>query len=62
MGVTDEAQTAAAILGHNYPDIAMVPGRRGLAEDRGLTPLEHTDFGFRRSARGCTRVEPARRD
>ena len=34
MGIVDEAQTAAAVLGHNYPNSAMVPGSLRPAEER----------------------------
>jgi outer membrane protein assembly factor BamD len=43
MGVTDEAQTAAAILGHNYPDSQWYQDAVALLKTGGLTPLEHTD-------------------
>jgi outer membrane protein assembly factor BamD len=43
MGVTDEAQTAAAILGHNYPDSQWYQDAVALLKTGGLAPLEHTD-------------------
>ncbi len=43
MGVTDEAQTAAAILGHNYPDSQWYSDAVSLLKTGGLAPLEHTD-------------------
>ena len=43
MGVTDEAQTAAAILGHNYRDSQWYQDAVALLKTGGLTPLEHTN-------------------
>jgi outer membrane protein assembly factor BamD len=43
MGVTNEAQTAAAILGHNFPDSQWYSDALALLKNDGLTPEEHTD-------------------
>jgi outer membrane protein assembly factor BamD len=43
MGVTNEAQTAAAILGHNYPDSQWYKDAVALLKNDGLTPHEYTD-------------------
>jgi outer membrane protein assembly factor BamD len=43
MGVTNEAQTAAAILGHNYPDSQWYKDAHALLKSDGLEPHEHTD-------------------
>jgi outer membrane protein assembly factor BamD len=43
MGVTTEAQTAAAILGHNYPDSQWYGDALTLLKSDGLAPQEHTD-------------------
>jgi len=43
MGVTNEAQTAAAILGHNYPDSQWYKDAHALLRSDGLEPHEHTD-------------------
>ncbi|PPD46281.1 MAG: outer membrane protein assembly factor BamD [Methylocystis sp.] len=43
MGVTNEAQTAAAILGHNYPDSQWYKDAHALLKTGGLEPHEHTD-------------------
>ncbi len=43
MGVTNEAQTAAAILGHNYPDSQWYKDAHALLRTGGLEPHEYTD-------------------
>jgi outer membrane protein assembly factor BamD len=43
MGVTNEAQTAAAILGHNYPDSQWYKDAVALLKGDGLAPHEYTD-------------------
>ncbi len=43
MGVTNEAQTAAAILGHNFPESQWYKDATGLLKADGLTPHEYTD-------------------
>jgi len=43
MGVTNEAQTAAAILGHNFPDSQWYKDAHSLLKSGGLEPHEHTD-------------------
>jgi outer membrane protein assembly factor BamD len=43
MGVTTEAQTAAAILGHNFPDSQWYSDALTLLKSDGLAPQEHTD-------------------
>ena len=52
MGVTDEAQTAAAILGHNYPDSQWYQEAVALLKTGGLTPLEHTDSWLSKIGKG----------
>lgn len=52
MGVTDEAQTAAAILGHNYPDSQWYQDAVALLKTGGLTPLEHTDSWLSKISKG----------
>jgi outer membrane protein assembly factor BamD len=41
MGLTDEAQTAAAVLGHNYPDSPWYKDSYKLLESKGLQPREN---------------------
>jgi outer membrane protein assembly factor BamD len=43
MGITNEAQTAAAILGHNYPDSQWYKDAHELLKGGGLEPHEYTD-------------------
>jgi outer membrane protein assembly factor BamD len=43
MGVANEAQTAAAILGHNYPESQWYKDAVALLKNDGLTPHEYTD-------------------
>ncbi len=43
MGVTNEAQTAAAILGHNYPDSQWYKDAHDLLKTGGLEPHEYTN-------------------
>ncbi|WP_330084428.1 outer membrane protein assembly factor BamD [Methylocystis iwaonis] len=43
MGVTNEAQTAAAILGHNYPDSQWYKDAHALLKTGGLEPHEYSD-------------------
>jgi outer membrane protein assembly factor BamD len=42
MGIVDEAQTAAAVLGHNYPDSRWYKDAFVLLESKGLAPRENT--------------------
>jgi len=41
MGLTDEAQTAAAVLGHNYPDSQWYKDSYKLLQSKGLEPREN---------------------
>ena len=43
LGVTDEAETAAAILGHNFPDSEWYKNAYSLLKSGGLSPQEHQD-------------------
>jgi outer membrane protein assembly factor BamD len=43
LGVTNEAQTAAAVLGHNFPDGQWYKDAYALLKGGGLAPEEHTD-------------------
>lgn len=42
MGLTTEAQTAAAVLGHNYPDSQWYADSYKLLQSGGLEPREHS--------------------
>ncbi|MBI1868239.1 MAG: outer membrane protein assembly factor BamD [Methylocystis sp.] len=43
MGITNEAQTAAAVLGHNFPDSSWYKDAHALLKGGGLEPQEHQD-------------------
>jgi outer membrane protein assembly factor BamD len=42
MGIVDEAQTAAAVLGHNYPDSRWYKDAYTLLQTQGLEPRENS--------------------
>ena len=44
LGVTDEAETAAAILGHNFPDGEWYKNAYALLKSGGLSPQEHQEL------------------
>ena len=41
LGITDEAQTAAAVLGHNFPDSQWYKDAYNLLKGKGLSPQEY---------------------
>ena len=41
LGITDEAQTAAAVLGHNFPDSQWYQDAYSLLKGRGLSPKQN---------------------
>jgi outer membrane protein assembly factor BamD len=41
LGITDEAQTAAAVLGHNFPDSQWYQDAYNLLKGKGLSPQEY---------------------
>jgi outer membrane protein assembly factor BamD len=41
LGIIDEAQTSAAVLGHNFPDSRWYKDAYALMQARGLTPSEN---------------------
>jgi outer membrane protein assembly factor BamD len=43
LGITDEAQTAAAVLGHNFPDSSWYQDAYALLQGKGLSPHESSD-------------------
>jgi len=52
LGITGEAQTAAAILGHNYPDSEWYKASFQLITSGGLKPQENTDSWISKAFRG----------
>jgi outer membrane protein assembly factor BamD len=43
LGITDEAQTAAAVLGHNFPDSEWYKNAYALLQSKGLSPQENSE-------------------
>jgi DNA repair protein RecN (Recombination protein N) len=54
MGVVDEAQTAAAVLGHNFPDSEWYQRSYGLLQSGGLEPQENAGSWISRAFAGFT--------
>ncbi|GLK66855.1 outer membrane protein assembly factor BamD [Hansschlegelia plantiphila] len=52
LGIVDEAQTAAAILGHNYPDSEWYKASYALMTSNGLKPQENTGSWISRAFHG----------
>ncbi|MBM7850567.1 outer membrane protein assembly factor BamD [Methylopila capsulata] len=52
LGITGEAQTAAAILGHNFPDSEWYQKSYALVTNGGLTPQENSGSWISRAFRG----------
>ncbi|MNT88124.1 Outer membrane protein assembly factor BamD precursor [compost metagenome] len=51
MGVTSEAQTAAAVLGHNYPDSQWYADSYKLLQTGGLEPRENGNSWISRAGK-----------
>jgi outer membrane protein assembly factor BamD len=51
MGLASEAQTAAAVLGHNYPDSQWYADSYKLLQSRGLEPRENTGSWISRAGK-----------
>lgn len=56
MGLTDEAQTAAAVLGHNFPDSQWYRDSYVLLQTGGLEPRENRGSWISRAFTGFTRT------
>ncbi|MGL4495852.1 MAG: outer membrane protein assembly factor BamD [Beijerinckiaceae bacterium] len=56
LGIASEAQTAAAVLGHNFPDSPWYKDSYTLLQSGGLEPREDTGSWISRAFRGFTRV------
>jgi outer membrane protein assembly factor BamD len=52
LGITNEAQTAAAVLGHNFPDSTWYKDAHVLLRSGGLEPREDTGSWISRSFKG----------
>jgi outer membrane protein assembly factor BamD len=59
MGITGEAQTAAAVLGHNFPDSPWYKDSFTLLQSGGLQPREDNGSWISRTFRGLTGVRTA---
>jgi outer membrane protein assembly factor BamD len=51
LGLADEAQTAAAVLGHNYPDSEWYKDSYALLKSKGLAPHENTGSWLSRAGK-----------
>ena len=56
LGITNEAQTAAAVLGHNFPDSQWYKDSYSLLKSGGLEPREESGSWISRSFRGLART------
>ena len=52
LGIVSEAQTAAAVLGHNFPDSPWYKHAYALVKDRGVEPKENTGSWISKAFRG----------
>lgn len=55
LGIVNEAQTAAAVLGHNYPDSQWYKDAYALLQTGGVEPREDTGSWISRTFRGVSR-------
>ncbi len=60
MGITNEAETAAAVLGHNYPDSQWYNDAVSLLKTGGLAPQEHSDSWISKLAKTFKSEKPER--
>jgi outer membrane protein assembly factor BamD len=56
MGIVPEAQTAAAVLGHNFPDSPWYKDAYSLLAKGGVAPYESTESWISKAFRGVPRV------
>jgi outer membrane protein assembly factor BamD len=56
LGITQEAQTAAAVLGHNFPDSQWYKDAYSLLRSGGLEPREDAGSWISRAFKGLTRT------
>ncbi len=55
LGIVDEAQTAAAVLGHNFPDSQWYKDTYALLETKGARPRENSESWISRSMKSFQR-------
>jgi outer membrane protein assembly factor BamD len=56
MGIVNEAQTAAAVLGHNFPDSDWYKAAYALLTKGGVEPYENSESWISKAFRGVPRV------
>ena len=56
MGIVNEAQTAAAVLGHNFPDSPWYKDAYALLTKGGVEPRESSGSWISKAFRGVPRV------
>jgi outer membrane protein assembly factor BamD len=56
MGIVNEAQTAAAVLGHNFPDSSWYKDAFALLSKGGVEPRENSESWISKAFRGIPRV------
>ncbi len=56
LGIVPEAQTAAAVLGHNFPDSPWYKDAYALLQSGGLAPREDTGSWISRAFKNLPRV------
>jgi outer membrane protein assembly factor BamD len=56
MGIVNEAQTAAAVLGHNFPDSVWYRDTYALLTKGGVQPYENSESWISKAFRGVPRV------
>jgi outer membrane protein assembly factor BamD len=54
LGIMDEAQTSAALLGHNFPESSWYKDAYKLVRSSGGEPLENKESWMSRAFRGMT--------
>jgi outer membrane protein assembly factor BamD len=60
MGIVNEAQTAAAVLGHNFPDSPWYKDAYALLTKGGVEPRENTESWISKAFRGVPQVSQKR--
>ena len=61
LGIVDEAQTAAAVLGHNFPDSPWYKDAYSLVKSAGVEPNENKDSWISRAFKKLGSADADRR-
>ena len=56
LGIVDEAQTSAAVLGHNFPDSRWYKDAYNLVQRRACSPSENKGSWISRAFKGSARL------